>query len=225
MHDAGMAMATIFFSVELGPTLKFHSEMETTAVISLNLYRIIYIRILSSVSIKILRVVSLSKGRREGDPYHAIMSEQAVDASGLSLQQLAEVRKQLEAEVDHLSESSVEIRRVLAKFMDCSQSVKQVSTQAQDGAEIMVPITQSLYVPGRMENTGKFLVDVGTNYYVEKTGDDTVKFFDNKVGTLSKNLVDIDKLLKEKASMLRGLDAVYKEKFQAELKQAKPEST
>jgi len=153
------------------------------------------------------------------------MSEpQTVDVSGLSLQQLADIRKQLEAEVDHLSESSYEIRRVLAKFMDCSQSVKQASTRASEGSEIMVPLTESLYVPGRMEDAGSFLVDVGTNYYVEKNGDDTVKFFDDKVRTLSKNLIDLDKLLNEKVTTLRNLDIIYKEKFQKELKEAKPDN-
>lgn len=39
-------------------------------------------------------------------------------------------------------------------------------TQGKD--EILVPLTSSLYVKGRLADREKVLVDVGTGYYVEK---------------------------------------------------------
>jgi len=36
------------------------------------------------------------------------------------------------------------------------------------GKSILVPLTSSLYVPGKLKNAGKVLVDVGTGYYIEK---------------------------------------------------------
>lgn len=145
------------------------------------------------------------------------MSEQKIDITTLSLQQLSEIRKSLEAEIDHLSQSSAELRQVLAKFIDCGQSVKTASAKANEGSDIMVPLTSSLYVPGKMSNTNSFIVDVGTNYYVEKNAEDAIKFFDNKVETLNKNLVDLGKLLEDKVTTLRNMDMVYKEKFRQEL--------
>jgi prefoldin alpha subunit len=41
-------------------------------------------------------------------------------------------------------------------------------TQGRD--EILVPLTTSLYVKGRLVDREKVLVDVGTGYYVEKVG-------------------------------------------------------
>jgi prefoldin alpha subunit len=35
------------------------------------------------------------------------------------------------------------------------------------GQEILVPLTQSLYVSGTVASTEHVLIDVGTNYYVE----------------------------------------------------------
>jgi hypothetical protein len=32
---------------------------------------------------------------------------------------------------------------------------------------MMVPLTQSLYAPGRVGDSGKVLVDIGTGYFVE----------------------------------------------------------
>lgn len=145
------------------------------------------------------------------------MSEQKVDITTLSLHQLSEIRKSLEAEIDHLSQSGGELRNVMAKYIECSQSVKTASAKATGGADIMVPLTSSLYVPGKMSENKTYIVDVGTNYYVEKTAEETIKFFDNKVETLNKNLVDLGKLLDDKVTTLRNMDMIYKEKFRQEL--------
>lgn len=45
-----------------------------------------------------------------------------------------------------------------------------------------VPLTQSLYVPGKVVEPDKMLVDVGTGYYVEKDQQKTVEFLERKVG-------------------------------------------
>jgi len=36
------------------------------------------------------------------------------------------------------------------------------------GKDVLVPLTPSLYVPGKLKNVGSVLVDVGTGYFVEK---------------------------------------------------------
>jgi len=36
------------------------------------------------------------------------------------------------------------------------------------GKDVLVPLTPSLYVPGKLKNVGSVLVDVGTGYFIEK---------------------------------------------------------
>jgi prefoldin alpha subunit len=38
-------------------------------------------------------------------------------------------------------------------------------------AEILVPLTTSLYVPGKLADRQKVIVDIGTGFYVEKVWD------------------------------------------------------
>ena len=38
------------------------------------------------------------------------------------------------------------------------------------GKPILVPLTTSLYVPGKLADTENVIVDVGTGFYVEKVG-------------------------------------------------------
>ena len=71
------------------------------------------------------------------------------------------------------------------------------------GSEILVPLTQSLYVPGNLASTSTVIVDVGTGFYVEKTTSDAIKFYNGKVDNLSKNLGDLEKVLQGKNENLR----------------------
>lgn len=36
--------------------------------------------------------------------------------------------------------------------------------------EVLVPLTSSLYVPGKLGDTSHLIVDLGTGYYVKKVG-------------------------------------------------------
>lgn len=47
---------------------------------------------------------------------------------------------------------------------------------------LQVPLTQSLYVPGKIVEADKMMVDVGTGYYVEKDQQKTTEFLERKVG-------------------------------------------
>lgn len=145
----------------------------------------------------------------------------SVDIKDLSTEQLGEVRKQLEAEVEHLAESFLQLRQAQAKFTQCSQCVRQASESANNGSELLVPLSASLYVPGKMAEVNKFIVDIGTDYFVEKNAEDAVKFFNAKVETLNHNLVDLDRIVNEKMAALQQVEDIFKKKLEeAQKKQA-----
>ena len=41
-------------------------------------------------------------------------------------------------------------------------------TPDKEGAEILVPLTSCMYVPGNIADVNKMLLNIGTGYYVEK---------------------------------------------------------
>lgn len=52
-----------------------------------------------------------------------------------------------------------------------NDGVRGSQAKGTDGKdEILVPLTSSLYVKGRLADREKVLVDVGTGFYVEKVG-------------------------------------------------------
>lgn len=80
------------------------------------------------------------------------------------------MKKQLDEELEHLTTSHTQLRAAQSKFRECLRSIAAgVSADAQ-GKTILVPLTSSLYVPGKIADTQTVVVDVGTGFYVEKVG-------------------------------------------------------
>jgi prefoldin alpha subunit len=59
------------------------------------------------------------------------------------------------------------LKQAQNRFSDCIDSCKAINA-ANDNKTILVPLTSSLYVPGKLANVEKVVVDIGTGYYVEK---------------------------------------------------------
>lgn len=111
------------------------------------------------------RLIWLTQSSHEGNP--------TVDLATLSLPQLRALQSRLTSELEHLTSSHTKLRAAQAKFRECVRSItdgvtgsEKQGTKGQD--EILVPLTSSLYVKGRLTDREKVLVDVGTGFYVEK---------------------------------------------------------
>ncbi|GES89550.1 prefoldin-domain-containing protein [Rhizophagus clarus] len=126
--------------------------------------------------------------------------QQTIELSDLDLTQLAEIKKQLEEELAHLTASFEKLKQAQIRFQDCIDSVKTI----KEGKDILVPLTQSLYVPGELVDTDKVMVDVGTGYYVEKNSDDAINFYTDKVEFVKKNVETLRQTILTKQSNLRS---------------------
>ncbi|TKY85070.1 hypothetical protein EX895_006150 [Sporisorium graminicola] len=112
---------------------------------------------------------------------------QQVDLMSLDVQQLLEVKKQLETEVQHLTSSFGQLKAAQAKFKSCIDSVATIKPENKDKTTL-IPLTSSLYVPGKLSDLDNVIVDVGTGYFVEKSTSDATKMYQEKVEFLTKNL-------------------------------------
>lgn len=78
---------------------------------------------------------------------------------------------------------------------------------------LLVPLTSSLYVPGKLASTSHVLVDVGTGFYVEKTTDDAITFYTGKVDELAGNIKELENVVNGKANNLRMIEEVLRQKM------------
>ncbi|KAI9476054.1 MAG: prefoldin, alpha subunit [Benjaminiella poitrasii] len=149
------------------------------------------------------------------------MAQQQVDITDLDLPALQQVKTQLEEELSHLTQSYSKLKSVQARFSDCVDSVTALKDEKPEDKTILVPLTSSLYVPGKLSNVQKVIVDVGTGYYVEKSVSDASKFYNDKVGYVKKNLGTLEKTITDKQSSLRAIVNVMQDKLQQQQQQQK----
>ncbi|KAK4807354.1 hypothetical protein QYF61_014885 [Mycteria americana] len=71
-----------------------------------------------------------------------------------------------------------------------------------------------MYVPGKLSDVERVLIDVGTGYYVEKTADDARDFFKRKIDFLTKQMEKIQPALQEKHAMKQAVVEMMSQKIQ-----------
>ncbi|KAJ5893996.1 hypothetical protein N7495_005687 [Penicillium taxi] len=149
---------------------------------------------------------------------NSIVSFPEVNLASLSLPQLRSLQTRLTSELEHLTTSHTKLRGALNKFRDCVRTIndgvvgsEKKGTAGQD--EILVPLTSSLYVKGRLADREKVLVDVGTGFYVEKTPAKAAEFYEDKAKGLESNLQEVEKIVQGKSSQLRVTEEVLRQKM------------
>ncbi|KAK0632889.1 Prefoldin [Immersiella caudata] len=147
----------------------------------------------------------------------ASRNQETVSLDSLSAQQLTAVKKQLDEEVEHLSASYQQLAVAQAKFKECLRVVKTSGpTSFDDKKDILVPLTNSLYVKGKLSQPDRVIVDVGTGFYVEKDTKSAAEFYDSKVNDLGANIKELEAIVQNKTNSLRVVEEVLRQKVLAQ---------
>ncbi|XP_074835922.1 prefoldin subunit 5 [Carettochelys insculpta] len=138
---------------------------------------------------------------------------QQVNITELTLPQLEVLKNQLDQEVEFLSSSIAQLKVVQTKYVEAKDCLSVLS-KGNEGKDLLVPLTSSMYVPGKLSDVGHVLVDVGTGYYVEKTADNARDFFKRKIDFLTKQMEKIQPALQEKHAMKQAVMEMMSQKIQ-----------
>ena len=118
----------------------------------------------------------------------------------LSIEQLNYVGQQIEKEIKNYSQYYSSLRAVNNKYLDNKEYIKQLKEYKDK--EILVPMTSSLYIPGKCSDVKKLTIEIGANFFVETTVEKADKFCDRKIENLKINMDSIDKIIQEKNEQL-----------------------
>ncbi|CAO2650382.1 Nn.00g016740.m01.CDS01 [Neocucurbitaria sp. VM-36] len=135
-----------------------------------------------------------------------------IEITSLPVPQLQELKTQLDAELTHLSTSFQSLRTAQSKFRDCLTSISVGLTTATSQKPLLVPLTSSLYVPGKLTDHEHVLVDVGTGFFVEKDIPGAKDFYERKVKDLGESLKDLESVIQGKAQNVRVVEEVIRVK-------------
>lgn len=84
---------------------------------------------------------------------------------------------------------------------------------SHDGKEILIPLTESLYVPGKVRDPSKVMVELGTGFYVEKNVKDAQAFLDRKTKLVDVNSENIMEAITATRGNVNSLDTAIQGKM------------
>lgn len=136
-----------------------------------------------------------------------------IEVSDMNIYQLNAIRVQLEQEIELLGRSVEQLIVLMNRFKESEMSVFKQS-QLSANNEILVPLTTSMYVNGVVKDNKKFLVDIGTGYYVEKDLESALDYFSRKVKYLNGEIDRLTKTIQTKINMRDNIIADFQYKTQ-----------
>merc|ERR1712147_363594 len=145
---------------------------------------------------------------------------QMVDIRQLNPQQLTEVSQRIDQELQVLQGCHNELLTVRKKFITSREAV--VDMDGNQGAALMVPLTGSLYVRGKLNESDSLIVDIGTNYYAEKTAKEAIEFFDRKLKYIEETMDKVAPQVYEKQTKKMMIERELVDKMKA-AKMVKPQ--
>ena len=78
-------------------------------------------------------------------------------------------------------------------------------TPSCDGQSVMVPLTMSLYVPGKIRDPTNVIVELGTGFYVQKPVKKAVEFLDRRADLAGKNAENVYNLVIQTRKTLEAI--------------------
>lgn len=84
--------------------------------------------------------------------------------------------------------------------------------EASKGGDLLVPMTASLYLPGKVVQKDRFMVDIGTGYFVEKDAESARKVYLKKLSKLGDDSKKLKEILVQKNEILNNLTLVLRKK-------------
>ena len=122
----------------------------------------------------------------------------------LTKDQLNYLGNEIKKEISNYSSYYSSYKIALNKYYDNKEYIKDLRNY--ENKEILVPMTSSLYIPGKCIDVKRLTIEIGGNFFVETTIDKADKFCDRKIETLKKNMDEIDWLIQNKNVQLNAVN-------------------
>lgn len=130
----------------------------------------------------------------------------------MSLDQLQQIRQQEDSRRQGLTQRYAQLRAAAARIQASRRAVEEIHN-ASTGKEVLVPLTDSVFVPGKLVDPHKLLVDIGTGYFVQKSSKETEAFLDRKLRLVDANTQNVTAALQSTTSNVEAINSAMQGKL------------
>nr|CAG4652379.1 EOG090X0NBB [Triops cancriformis] len=143
---------------------------------------------------------------------------QEIDLTKLSLPQLTQLKQQFDQELALCQDSLQTLKMAQGKFQESSDTAEKLQSTTE-GSDVLVPLTGSMYVPGKMVQPDVALIEIGTGYYAEKKMADAKDYFKRRVKFLTEQIEKLQLIGLEKSKIREAIMEVMEMKMQNRMSQ------
>lgn len=104
------------------------------------------------------------------------------------------------------------LQSLTQKFEYSKVIIAEMIKEENQCAEMLMQITNYLYVPGKIENNKKFLIEIGTGYYAEYEGPKAIAYYDRKIEFSRQMLEKTKKEMDEKREFMGKVNVFVQKK-------------
>ncbi|XP_053698158.1 probable prefoldin subunit 5 [Sabethes cyaneus] len=137
---------------------------------------------------------------------------QQIDLNTLNLQQLTQLKNQLDQELTLFQESLQTLKMARVKYSGSKEALEQFKPDWNE-KQILVPLTGSMYVPGTIKDADNVIIDIGTGYYVQNDLEGAKDLFKRRVDFVQKQMEKIEVLGMEKSKIRDAIREVMEIKL------------
>ena len=140
------------------------------------------------------------------------MSNNTIDLDNMPLDQLNQLKSTEESRLKAISNHYATLRASASKFHQAKTALSNISP-SHEGKDILIPLTESLYVPGKVREPSKVMVELGTGFYVEKNVKDAHSFLDRKTKLVDVNSENIMEAIQATKRNVTSIDTAIQGKM------------
>jgi len=139
---------------------------------------------------------------------------QQIDLTKLNLNQLSQLKNQFNQELELFNDSLLTLKVAKSKYAGSKEALEQFKSTWNENVTL-VPLTGSMYVPGKFKDINSFLIDIGTGYYIDMNLDSAKDYFKRRVEFVTEQMEKIEKLGIEKSRIRDAIQEVIQIKLQS----------
>jgi len=132
----------------------------------------------------------------------------------LNLQQLTMFKQQLDQELGVFQDSLHTLKIAQSRFQESGSCLEKITSNTE-GSDVLVPLTGSMYVTGKLADANNVIVDIGTGYYAEKNIDDAKNYFKRKVEYVTEQMEKIQQVGVERTKLREATMDIIEAKIQS----------
>ena len=139
-------------------------------------------------------------------------AQKVIKLEQIGLEQLLQLKEQLTQDLNMFLNSYNGLQGLIQKFEYSRAIIKEMIKEENKDSEMLMQITNYLYIPGQIKENKKFLIEIGTGYYAEYEGEKAIAYYERKVEFTKQSSDKAKKEMDEKREFIGKVNVMIQKK-------------